>query len=344
MEQLHHATSGAPEHQKPERQKTEGEERFDWWIYGGIGWVVNAIVSVFITDQLYNNKTPLIDTKEGKISIKQWFQNGENWLKQQKWNVLEEKFPGFTKKAVFGGSLCIGGSLVVPVIKWFEDRKGKIVRKWDEEFYGPRANTDPDIVQAHKDMDNAPKQSWGSLLGARLTVVGIAFGMGPTIGDYNSVSGKALGNVPILKHFSSFEGFGASCARAIGHGYDWMRESVLKLGGKPLMDKEVAKLHPLKVQTQGVHEEHRALKVAEITGYELTQSASIAALFYAISKAFAGAGHKPEEGRKAPPHIPTTVTSPGHRDMDAPSATVSDITHDARMEQALAKSEPSVAA
>lgn len=329
------------------RKKTEGEKQFDWWIYGGIGWVVNALLSVVITDQLYNNKTPLISTKEGKISIKQWFQNGENWLKNQSWNLPEKWFPNisFTKKAVFGGSLCIGGSLVVPVIKWFEDHKGSIVRKWDEKIYGARANNDPDIIKAHHEMDNAPQQSWLSLLGARITVIAIAFGMGPTIGDYNSVSGKALGKVPVLRHFSSFEGFGGSCARLLGRAANFFSKE------KPLMNEAVAMASPLKVITEGPQEEHRALKVAEITGYELTQSASIAALFYVISKAFSSLGSQQE---RTPRHIPTSVTfdSGARRKKEEatlkpepkPQNTVSEVAQTAKIDPEKPKSGPQVAA
>jgi len=324
-------TTGAPDKRKIERKKTKGEEMFDWSVYGGIGWVANAIISVFITDQLYNNKKEVIPTKEGKISLKQWFQNGESWLKEQKWNLPERWLPKkfqFTKNAVFGGSLCIGGSLVVPVIKWFEDRKGSIVRKWDEKFYGDKVNTDPDIVQAHLDMDHAPHQSWASLLGARLTVVGIAFGMGPTIGGFNSMSGKAFGNVPILKHFSSFEGFGASVARTLGNVGNWFSKE------KPLMNTAVAKASPLKIITDGPLEEHRALKVAEITGYELTQSATIAALFYTISKAFAAGEKKPENPRPRVTvlHAPTVKAEAAPVDAK-PHTKVSEVATKQRVEE-----------
>jgi hypothetical protein len=338
IEKLSNITStGAPDKRKIDREKTEGEKKFDLAVYGGIGWVANAVISACVTFALYRVE---------KVS-KGFESHVVQPLLRMKPSWLGEKA---LRDGIFGTTLCSGGTLLVPVMKYYEDKKSQIVRKWDEEIYGrERSHTDQHIVQAHIDMDNAPKQSWLSMWGARAAVIGIAFGMGKTIGAHDSMLGKATDHIPILRNVSTFERIGAATTRTIAKASDWVTLDLFKMKNTPWMDRSIAKAHPVKIQNQ----EHNALHAGEIIGYELTQSFSIALIFYGISKAISSVFHRPEA---SPRHIPTTVTldaaarrqkdsaEPVEKPLPEPENTVSSVTHEAKVERTSGKSDPGVAA
>lgn len=60
-----------------------------------------------------------------------------------------------------------GGFAVLVPMKLLEDRKVELVKKWDKEIYGPAVD-DPQIEQAHRELEQAPKQSWSSIFGSRI--------------------------------------------------------------------------------------------------------------------------------------------------------------------------------
>jgi hypothetical protein len=152
----------------------------------------------------------------------------------------------------------IGGMLVVPFVKDREDRKGEIVRKLDRKHYGARADTDPALIEAHKEMDEAPKQSWGSLWKGRITTVIFAALADFTFGWPEALTTKAFKNNPTYQKFASLERISNAFA-------DWSSTA-------------------MKVKPSN---EWLFKKVVGNGTWLLTLSSSLTAIFYVSSKLFA---------------------------------------------------------
>lgn len=171
------------------RRKTFGEKKFDFYNYAGFALVGNEILGTAIT----------------------------TWAEKCRWYT--QKFvPFFTKYKdnprvphyASSGRLpmilvaLISGNFMVPLIKHYEDRKSEIVRKFDKKHYGERALSDPEIVQAHKDMDEAPKQSWGSLWKGRIVTALFAIGVDFLVGSNEAPTTKLFKNNKTYQRFSSY--------------------------------------------------------------------------------------------------------------------------------------------
>jgi hypothetical protein len=165
-----------------DRDKTLGEYAFNTGAYGGFALVGNEVLSTFISKSIESGRPA--DTYYQRFSS--WFE------KLGKFKNAEGK-PFFSKyihdaQAHTSGPgarlpylivATFGGMFMVPFIKYCEDRKGSIVRWFDRKIYGSKADTDPQMVEAHKEMDEAPKQTWGSLAKGRVATVFFA-----ALGDY----------------------------------------------------------------------------------------------------------------------------------------------------------------
>ncbi len=153
------------------RLKTHGEKKFNWLTYGGVALLGNEAASLVITT--------LAEDKNGVARgpyapFKKFFTDmkGKKFVPEYAWN-------GGLPKVLIA---LIGGMLMVPFVKHLEDNKGKIVRKFDQKYYGDAAQNDPAIIAADEEMDDAPKQSWGSLWKGRVVTVLAAIGVDSLVG------------------------------------------------------------------------------------------------------------------------------------------------------------------
>ncbi len=233
------------------RQKTWGEKCFDLFTYGGIGLIGNEIASYLVIRQ----------AEDG--IIKNQYKKFTNYFTKMEGAHV----PDYVSKGRFPELLlaCVGGMLIVPPIKGLEDRKGAVVRKLDSWRHGKKADTDPAMVEAHQEMDHAPKQSWGSLWKGRVITVVSATIADALFGWRESLLPKLTKNMPTLHRFSSLD-----------HISDEVSKGYLKL----------FKVVPEK-------SEQTFKKVHRYT-WLLTLSASLTLLFYISSKMFAqnSAAHK----------------------------------------------------
>ena len=196
------------------RKKTSGEKIFNIGTYVGVGLLGNEATSLWIGDQA------------GKTH---WFgrsySNFQNFCRKLKTGDLlssgiKEHLPTYVT-GDYAPSLvelkgakprlptllyaCIGGMLMVLPIKWLEDHKGTIVRKFDTWIHGKKAEEEPEMVEAHAEMDAAPKQTWGSLGTGRVITVLAALASDATFGWRHSLSAKLFENTPIIKHVRSLD-------------------------------------------------------------------------------------------------------------------------------------------
>lgn len=126
---------------------TEGERKFDFRAYNLIGYILNAaisVVAVWLVDR----------TATGQ----RWLNASSNFL-GEKLKVSPDTVKFFATKTFF----LTGGFAVLAPVKWMEDRKAQLVRKWNREIYGARADTDARILQSEKEIEEAPKQNWASI-------------------------------------------------------------------------------------------------------------------------------------------------------------------------------------
>lgn len=143
------ATGPAPETGTPHKHvKTVGEKKFDWEVYGRIGYYANVAISlaaVLVAERTKWGQNRVRDL--GKLLAKTGLKNGEWWA----------------RKSLF----LAGGFAVIPPMKWLENKKVETIKKENREIYGDKADSDPTIQQSEKELEAAPKQTWKSVLSGR---------------------------------------------------------------------------------------------------------------------------------------------------------------------------------
>lgn len=277
-----------------ERDKTRGEHLFNWSVYAGIGWIVNAAISLVALDWFEYNKTGQKAAEFGKSAI-------GTLLKPLKLSAARHS--KFTNMGFFIAALYTGGTLLIPVMKWFEDRKGSLVRFADRVLHGKEeAETNQKLIEAHAEMDEAPKQSWGSMLKARILSLPAGIGIGLLVGNHDAFSSKIAANSGFSK-YSSFERAGAT----IGRGFyqkrppniaandvwnevrDLARNAGVAAPGKNVSTWESALNFARRESphTTQVGLDPRRVRFASNTLYELLLSSFVAAGFFVTSHAFA---------------------------------------------------------
>lgn len=165
------------------RLKTFGEKKFNWVTYGGFSLLGNEAASLVITHarenwgwakKLYDPFANIFTSMKSKY-VPEYVKNG-----------------GLPKVIV----ATIGGMFMVPFVKYMEDHKGEIVRAYDKKHYRARhAESDPAILAAHAEMDEAPKQSWGSLWKGRVATVLSAITVDGLMGWKDAPSTKLVNNI-----------------------------------------------------------------------------------------------------------------------------------------------------
>jgi hypothetical protein len=130
---------------------TEGEKKFDFLTYTGINYGLNVLLSLGAI--YWANRT-----KSGHDSLKGF---GE----------FVGKIPGINKDSaefIANKSFFLtGGFAVLAPVKWLEDAKTHLVKKWNREIYGTKADTDPAIQRSEREVEEAPKQGWASVISSR---------------------------------------------------------------------------------------------------------------------------------------------------------------------------------
>lgn len=274
------------------RKKTRGERLFDFTVYAGIMWGVNELITTIIGRGIMKG--------EGVLEWGTKQATGRPELLKSKYDALMSKIPGgfvgtVGKQAINIFILTIGGNILVPVAKFLEDRKGKIVRWTDSWLESKDTKHTERLEQAHTEMDNAPKQSWGSLWEGRGTVLGAAILIDFFIGGNDAPSTKLLKNTP-LNDWSSMTRASTSVtrlftsilkpsmretiknARAISpHTIVESVESALKNPALKDIPKDVLKKA----------EEGKGMGFAADNSFVLVLSAATAFCFYLTSKFFA---------------------------------------------------------
>jgi hypothetical protein len=275
----------APAESASSREKTRGEHLFNWSVYAGIGWVVNAALTLVALDWLEYNPRGKAIASSGEKAI----------------NKVLEKIPfkseaarkGMAENIVFTAGLYVGGTLLVPVMKYFEDHKGSLVRKADAFFYGSNSETDAKLIRAHEEMDDTPKQSWGSMLKARSISLPLGILIGSAVGRPDAWSTKLLKG-PVFDKWSSFTRIGARAARGWGENHPPAGVDAAAYRAQISAAREAS---PLAVT---VAHDTRRVRLGSNTIYELCLSSFVAATFFATSHLFATLKHRKQDEGTAP--------------------------------------------
>ncbi len=154
--------------------KTKGEALFNAISYFGVGYIGVTATSVLMTWMMRDFKP-----------FAGWFEKtvAENVRKI-----------GINSSILNIGTLFFGGTLasVLPV-KALEDHKPFLVRKLDHLLYTEAEYNDPKIQQAHKELDELPKQTWLSVFGSRIVAFAATLGVYMLIGQNKSPVAKLTG-------------------------------------------------------------------------------------------------------------------------------------------------------
>ncbi len=167
------------------KNRTKGEAFFNFSSYLGVGYVGVTAFSVLMSWLLR-------DSKHVSPAYKKLVDGAIHLTKGNKTGSELEKHIDGVNSIMTITALFTGGTIMsVLPIKWMEDNKAKLVKSFDHVFYGKeKAESDPTIVAAHAALEAAPKQTWMSVLGARLLAFAATYSTSLLIGSNNSVLGK----------------------------------------------------------------------------------------------------------------------------------------------------------
>jgi hypothetical protein len=154
-----------------EQKKTHGEKRFDQlnWIVGYVVTFVATIIPAYYFRD--SSKTSWFDKD------KSW----REWTKDKKGELANTWFKSFEKNKTFNHEAVAdifvsttatfaGGFIVLPVIKWMENNKQKIVH-----YFNEKKGDDSEIAAGDENTENHKSPSWGALLKGRLGSFAIVF-------------------------------------------------------------------------------------------------------------------------------------------------------------------------
>ncbi|MFM9889510.1 MAG: hypothetical protein ACKVOE_02535 [Rickettsiales bacterium] len=170
------------------KNRTHGEAKFNFRTYVGLGFFGALAASLGLTVALRDSKW--IAPQYEKIldlagNLTKFGKTGEA-LAAHKANVNSLG----TIATMFTGTTIMA---ILP-IKWREDHKAEIIKKYDRDYYGEeRVNNDPMIKQAHALIDAAPKQTWKSVIGSRFVALAATLGVAHIIGSNESILGVSRG-------------------------------------------------------------------------------------------------------------------------------------------------------
>jgi hypothetical protein len=271
------------------RVRTRGEQVFDYSIYGGISFLANEILSGKIQNQTIE--------KEGRFHrFYQKSLKGLHGLFRQ--SGAPGQWQNWIKRPTDIFVMTLGGTLLVPIVKFFEAHKSDLVRFYDKTFHGQRMAEDPAIQAAHEAMDREPQQSWGSLWKARVVIIGAAIGVDALMGSRDAVSTKIWDN-----NWSSMHRINTHLTRKVaGFFQPEYKHAIL----------EAANASPHDILAS----EGRIANIGKTYGFLLILSAALAAGFYASSRIFA----RRREEHRLYQHLHGQMPATDHAATPAPAA------------------------
>lgn len=189
------------------KRRTFGNKVFDLTVWPSIQWFGVWVMSLVVADRA-KNKTGIAN---------QWFEKATSWVTTElkKFGTDNEnprKIFGrqtsykedWAKGLVLIFALSLGGSMLVPVTKFLEDRRQRIA-SWIDKHFGKNA-LEEDLARPE------PKQTWGSMLKGRLAALTTVYGafllVGPSTMDAiqkrfgKNVTDEVMKAGPIAKRFS----------------------------------------------------------------------------------------------------------------------------------------------
>jgi len=269
------------------KNRTKGEALFNIASYAGVGYFGVTAVSVGLTALLRH-----------VAFFKVPFEKVANGFSRQ-FKISPDSANQFmTISAMF-----IGGSImsVLPV-KWLEDHKFKLVQWLDKRIYGEdRVAHDPQIRQAHREMEEVPEQTWKSVVAARCSSFIATFGTLWLIGANKSPLAKTFGH--------SIESVSIRGGRAIDAHFNAGKNEII---GKI---EQAAKVSP--TEPSGPHDRKQSLiwnYFVQDAIYTVITSLSL----FSFTRVFAPLFSKPDASETlaptihaVPPAIPATA-HPAH--------------------------------
>ncbi len=159
------------------QNRTRGEKKFNITTYFGLGYVGVWAFSLFASWLFRDSKW-----------VSPHYENGVQAITRGVASATGKNYDQLltpVRKYANIASLFVGGTLVSIIpIKWREDHKHEIVKKYDEEIYGKFATeNDPIIKAAHEEIRTAPQQTWLSVFASRFTSFVVTFTSAALIGN-----------------------------------------------------------------------------------------------------------------------------------------------------------------
>lgn len=259
------------------RDKSTGEKLFDIGTYGGMAMGANEAISTVI----------MRSAKEG--ALKTPYEKFVGAVSRTP--LLKRSSYVHTGRLGFLLFATIGGMLTVFPVKFMEDHKGSLVRWINQKIRGSAVN-DPQLEQEQREMDAAPRQSWGSLWKGRVTTVFSAVGMDFMIGHSDSVSAKLLENTR-FKNYGSLQRGASTLARKIVDHFDPAGKA------ERFAARDAAK--PYEIQAG----EGKWVGRGETAGFLMTLSLTLTIMFYVSSKMFATHRAVKQEKKREEEGIPS---------------------------------------
>jgi hypothetical protein len=272
---------------KPNHFVTEGEKKFDFLTYTGINYAINVLMSV------------------GAVYWVERTHGGQKMM--QKFVDWAGKIPGVDKdtaKLLASKSFFLsGGFAVLAPVKWMEDAKVHLVKKWNREIYGDKANTDAAIQQSEREVEEAPKQGWASVMSSRILslipfymTVGLLWTRTSMLAKATNPELRAMSKEAIKtmetnhpEKFSQIASKGSYADKPIGWASRSIGKAVAKITGD---EKALAKIAEMEKTYPGMIKEgatkatrdpdHSAVPYYFIS--EAVTSAMVAAGMYSISR------------------------------------------------------------
>lgn len=300
-----HAAPSTPA-DSPEGNKhfvTEGERLFDKRTYNDIGYKVNVASSIAM---VYGAER----TNWGRELLTRC---AEGIARSFKFNPKTVHY--FLTKTMF----LSGGFLVMLPMKWMEDKKLEWVHKKNLEIYGPAAD-DPQIIQSEKEIADAPKQGWASLISARAlaltgfyTLMGVFWDNKSRISRWTNSAFKGLNKTALdakeavnLSEFANEASKGMYIDRAVVAASRWLGKGWSKITGNTqavAKTEEMASKYPGMMKQGAVTNADRDTTASSLFYYtisEMITSKFVAVWVYLISRVtgpFFGDKTKPESAK-----------------------------------------------
>jgi hypothetical protein len=299
------------EEKSKKRAWSAGETVFNYGVYGGVSWIVNEIISTAITYSIYPEHKSL---KSGNPSLLkriytpngafyQPFERTVDFLHKHVNPMQWGRRIHYLAAEMF--VMCLGGSLLVPPVRYLEGKKGSIVRWLDRTFHGGK--DDPKLEALHKEMDSAPQQSWSTLWKGRFLVLSAAIGMHFVMGAENDKTNDAEHKRWIAPTTHLFKGTFMEKYSNLSRAMQTLTRDILRwvhpnadvrnaLTKFRFPDAETLAQHG--VEGKGtfipIHssEGKWAAALGNTFGYVLSVSAAVAVLFFVSTRMFAAARDK----------------------------------------------------